>query len=97
MADQVEQMRRQLLAAPASDVIGQHLMAFYELAALHLGEDVPRLDDARLAIDAIEAVLAGLEGRLGEAGPAIAAALPQLKMAFVEAADRSSTPGPDQG
>lgn len=85
---QMEAMRRQLLEAPAGDVIAQHLMAFYELAAMHLGSDEPRLDDARLAIDAIEAVLQGLSGRLGPAEQAIGSALPQLKMAFVEAKDR---------
>ncbi len=88
-----EQMRRQLVEAPAADVIAQHVMAFYELAAMHLGEQEPRLDDARLAIDAIEAVLQGLSGRLGPAEEAIASALPQLKMAFVEAKDRRDTGG----
>ncbi len=92
----MEQLRRQLLEAPAADVVAQHLMAFYELAAMHLGEEEPRLDDARLAIDAIEAVLKGLSGRLGPAEEAIAGALPQLKMAFVEAKDRRDG-GPASG
>lgn len=91
--EQLEQMRRQLLAAPAADVVAQHVMAFYELAAMHLGEDQPRLADARLAIDAIEAVLDGLAGRLGDAEDAVRGALPQLKMAFVEAKDRSEAGG----
>ncbi|MDE0803387.1 MAG: hypothetical protein OSA99_08690 [Acidimicrobiales bacterium] len=86
--DQLDQMRRQLLEAPAADVIAQHLMAFYELAAMHLSSDEPRLPDAKLAIDAIEAVLTGLAGRLGPAEEAIGGAVPQLKMAFVEASDR---------
>jgi hypothetical protein len=87
---QLEEMRRQLLAAPASDVVAQHVMAFYELAAMHLGADTPRLTDAKLAIDAIEAVLDGLTDRLGPAEAAIRQALPQLKMAFVEAKDRAA-------
>ena len=87
---QFEQMRRQLLEAPAADVIAQHLMAFYELAAMHLSADEPRLPDAKLAIDAIEALLSGLTGRLGQAEEAISSALPQLKMAFVEAKDRAA-------
>ncbi len=85
---QMEQMRQQLLEAPAADVVAQHLMALYELAALHLSAERPRLDDARLAIDALEAVLTSLGGRLGDGGTALAQALPQLKMAFVEATDR---------
>ena len=87
---QIEALQRQLLEAPAGDVIAQHLMAFYELAAMHLAQPEPRLADARLAIDAIEALLQGLEGRLGEAEAAIAQALPELKMAFVQASDRRS-------
>lgn len=88
---QMEQMRQQLLEAPAADVIAQHLMALYELAALHLSAESPRLTDARLAIDAVEAVVTGLEGRLGDGGRALAEALPQLKMAFVETSDRATS------
>lgn len=88
--EQLDAMRRQLLEAPASDVIVQHVMALYELAALHLSTEEPRLDEARLAIDAVEAVLTGLEGRLGEHEQTIAEALPQLKMAFVETQGRAS-------
>lgn len=96
-ADQeaLEQLRRQLVEAPAADVIAQHVMAFYELAAMHLSEPEPRLDDARLAIDAIESVLHGLSGRLGQAEEAIGSALPQLKMAFVEATDRRASGDPE--
>lgn len=90
---QMAQMRQQLLEAPAADVVAQHLMALYELAALHLSAERPRLADARLAIDAVEAVLTSLEGRLGDGGSALAEALPQLKMAYVEAADRTAAPG----
>ncbi len=93
LAAQMQEMQRQLLEAPAADVIAQHLMAFYELAAMHLGSDQPRLSDAKLAIDAIDALLQGLAGRLGPAEEAIGSALPQLKMAFVDAKDRVTAPG----
>lgn len=89
MAEQLAQMREQLLQAPAAQVVAQHLMALFELAALHLGEDEPRLPDAKMAIDAVEAVVDRLGERLGEAEAAIRGALPQLKMAFVEASDRA--------
>lgn len=83
-----ERMRRQMLEVPAADVVAQHAVAIYELAALHLSEPEPRLSEARLAIDALTALVKGLEGRLGQAEDALAEALPQLKMAFVEATDR---------
>lgn len=89
LAAQLEAVRAQVLSVPAAQVVAQHVMAFYELAALHLSEPRPQLQEARLAIDAVEAVLERLAGRLGDAEAAIAGALPQLKMAFVEASDRA--------
>lgn len=83
-----DELRRQLLGAPVAAVVAQHAVAFYELAALHLSEPEPRLDEARLAIDALTALLEGLSGRLGDTEAALAEALPQLKLAFVEASDR---------
>ena len=91
--EQYEQMRRQLLELPAADIVAQHAMALYELAALHLSAPEPRLPDARLAIDALTALIEGLSGRLGSAEAPLANALPQLKMAYVEATDRAG-PGP---
>jgi MoxR-like ATPase len=87
--EELERMRRQLLEVPAADVVAQHAAALYELAALHLSEPEPRLTEARLAIDALAALVEGLPGRLGQAEDALTEALPQLKMAYVEAADRA--------
>lgn len=87
-ADEYEQMRQQALETPAADVVAQHAVALYELAALHLSEPEPRLREARVAIDALTALVEGLQGRLGQAEGPLTEALPQLKMAFVEATDR---------
>ena len=97
-ARQVEAAREQLLAAPAGLVVGQQVLQFYELAALHLSQPEPRLDDARIAIDALAAVVERLGPRLGEAEPPLREALNQLQLAFVEvsrgtAADASDTGG----
>ena len=86
--DQDEALRQQVLDAPVAAIVAQHAVALYELAALHLSEPEPRLVEARLAIDALAALVDGLPGRLGEAESALQAALPQLRMAFVEATDR---------
>ncbi|HEX8803289.1 MAG TPA: hypothetical protein VF743_03815, partial [Acidimicrobiales bacterium] len=67
MGRQVEEARRQLLQAPAGPVVGQQALQFYELAALHLSQPRPKLDDARVAIDALAAVVERLGPRLGEA------------------------------
>ena len=90
LREQYEQMQRQVLEAPAADVVAQHAATLYELAALHLGQESPRLADVRLLIDALDALLDGLRGRLGDAEQPLAAAIPQLKMAFVEATDRAA-------
>jgi hypothetical protein len=85
MARQVEDARRQLLQAPAGPVVGQQALQFYELAALHLSQPEPKLDDARIAIDALTAVVEALGARLGEAESPLRQAVHQLKLAFVEA------------
>jgi hypothetical protein len=85
MSRQVEEARRQLLQAPAGPVVGQQALQFYELAALHLSQPEPKLDDARIAIDALAAVVNALGSRLGEAENPLRQAVHQLQMAFVEA------------
>jgi hypothetical protein len=85
MSRQVEEARRQLLQAPAGPVVGQQALQFYELAALHLSQPEPKLDDARIAIDALAAVVNALGARLGEAENPLRQAVHQLQMAFVEA------------
>ena len=89
MAQQVEDARRQLLSVPAGPVVGQQSLQFYELAALHLSQPEPRLDDASVAIDALAAVVDALGSRLGPAETPLRQALDQLRIAYVEVAGRS--------
>jgi hypothetical protein len=91
IARQVDEARRQLLEAPAGTVVGQQALQFYELAALHLSQAEPRLDDARIAIDAFAAVVGGLGSRLGDAEQPLRQALHQIQLAFVEASRRSGS------
>jgi hypothetical protein len=65
-------------------VVANHAYGLFELAAIHLSEQPPRLDDAALAVDALGAVVEGLEGRLGEAEPSLRDALSQIRLAFVQ-------------
>ena len=87
---QLDELRRQLAATPVATVVANHCYGFFELAALHLGSDPPHLHDARLAIDALGAVLDGLNGRLGDAEPHLREALNQIRLAYVriEGAER---------
>lgn len=81
---QYEAMRAQLLEIPAADVIAQELVAIYELAVLHLSQEEPKLDQARLAIDTLAAVVDAVGDRLGPAGEQFAEIVPQLRLAYVE-------------
>ena len=88
-ARQVDEARRQLLELPAGPVVGQQALQFYELAAMHLSQPEPRLEDARTAIDALAAVVERLGSRLGEAETPLRQALNQLQLAYVEVAKRA--------
>jgi hypothetical protein len=83
-AQQVEEMRRQLAATPADVVIANHCYGLFELAAVYLSQTPPMLPKARLAIDAMAAVVSGLEGRLGEQEPQLIEGLSQLRLAYVQ-------------
>ncbi len=77
-------MRQQLAEAPAELVIANHAMGLWELAALHLSQQPPQLPQAQLAIDALTALVDGLQGRLGEDERSLRDGLAQIRMAFVQ-------------
>jgi len=72
------------MAAPVEVVIANHAYGLFELAALHLSERPAGVEHARLAIDALGALVEGLRGRLGEAEPSLVDALAQIRLAFVQ-------------
>jgi hypothetical protein len=84
MAAQMTEVRKQLLSVPASTVVANHAMGLYELSAIHLSNEPPHLDEARVAIDAMGGIVEGLEGRLGENERVLRDALAQLRLAFVQ-------------
>jgi hypothetical protein len=92
MQAEMAEVRAQLLAAPAAVVVANHAMGIYELAALHLTTEAPRLDEASLAIDALAALVDGLAGRLGDAEPTLREALGHLRAAYLEVRARSGGP-----
>jgi hypothetical protein len=79
------EMQRQLVEAPAAFVVANHCIALVELAALHLDQSPPRLDDAQVAIDAIAAVVDALGPRLGQYERPLRETVRQIRLAFVEA------------
>jgi hypothetical protein len=64
-----------------------HVMGLYELAAIHLSAQPPRLFEAALAIDAVACLVEGLEGRLGDEEATLKLALDNIRIAFVQMKD----------
>jgi hypothetical protein len=95
MAVELAAARQRVLEAPADVVVANHVMGLYELAAIHLSEPEGDLAAARLAIDAMRALVEQLEGRLGEAETTLREALAQLQMAFVQVGQQRDEPADD--
>lgn len=90
-ARQLDAARQQVLDTPAALVIAQQALQFYEVAALHLDQPEPKLEEARLAIDAFVAVVDGLGPRLGDTETPLRQAANQIQLAFVEASSAGSS------
>ena len=84
--EELLEVAKHLAAAPAEDVVANHCYGLFELAALHLSQQPPQLDKARLAIDALGLLLDGLGDRLGQHAGALTEGLSQLRLAFVRIA-----------
>ena len=81
--EMLAEVRAELSGVPAEVIVTNHAMGLYELAAIHLSSDPPKLDDARLAIDALGCLVEGLDDRLGEHAETLRAALANIRMVFV--------------
>ncbi len=84
MAKEMAEARAQLLEAEVDTVITNHALGIYELAALHITADDPDMTEARLAVDALGALVEGLEGRLGDGEPTLVEALANIKIGYVQ-------------
>ncbi len=84
--EELLEVAKHLAAAPAEDVVANHCYGLFELAALHLSQQPPQLDKARLAIDSLGLLVDGLGDRLGQHAGALAEGLSQLRLAFVRIA-----------
>lgn len=82
----IAEYRAQIAATPVIDVIANHAVGLWELAMLHLGADggATNLLEARLATDAMAALVEGVGTKLGENAAPLTSALAQLRLAYVE-------------
>ena len=76
--------RQRIAEAPANIVVVNHVMGLYELAAIHLSAEPPRLEEAALAIDAVACIVEGLGARLGDEYQTLQDALGNIRLAFVQ-------------
>jgi len=76
--------RARLGDIPVEVVVTNHVMGLYELAAIHLSAEPPRLAEAALAIDAMACLVEGLGARMGPEAPVMADALSNIRLAFVQ-------------
>jgi hypothetical protein len=97
-------MRAELISSPVEVVVANHCYGLFELAAVYLSQQPPLLSQARLAIDALGALVSGLEGRLGEAEGQLKDGVTQLRLAYVQidgaqraGADAASAAGGNPG
>ena len=89
LAAEMAEVQRQLVEVPATVVIANHCIGLFQLAALHLNQETPKLDEAQLAIDALAAVVEGLGSRLGQDEQPLRDALAQIRLAYVQVKSRA--------
>jgi hypothetical protein len=80
----LREARARLGEIPAEVVVTNHVMGLYELAAIHLSAQPPRLVESALAIDAMGCIVEGLGTRLGPDSVTMAEALSNIRLAFVQ-------------
>jgi hypothetical protein len=86
----VAEARQRLAEVPASVVVSNHAMGLFELAAIHLSAEPPKLPDAQIAIDALGLLIDGLGERLGEHHDTLAAALGNIRLVYVQKSSGST-------
>ena len=95
--EELEEVREQLLEAPVEVVVANHAYGLFELAALHLSAKPPHLPQARLAVDALGALVEGLGDRLGQVEVPMKEALAQIRLAYVQISEAAGRGDPAGG
>ena len=91
MAKQLSEAREQILGANVRDVIANHAIGLYELAAIHLTAEKPDLASTKVAVDALTTLVEGMEGQLGQAEPTLKESLHNIRLGFVQRSQEAET------
>lgn len=79
-----EALRARLVETPVEVIIANHAYGLFELASAHLAARPPRLESARVAIDALGGLVDAVGDRLSSHAPELADALAQIRLAWVQ-------------
>jgi hypothetical protein len=82
--EELAEARRRVADVPVEEVVANHAMGLFELAAIHLSQQPANLASASLAIDALGFMVDGLGDRIGENAGVLRDALAQIRLAFVQ-------------
>lgn len=95
--ESVAETKRRIGEVPVETIVVNHVVGLYELAAIHLAAEPPRLPEAALAIDAVACLVEGLGDRLGDEVETLVAALQNIRLAFVQIKEARSVPAEGPG
>lgn len=93
LAAHFAEVQRQLLDTPATVVVANHCIGLFQLAVLHLEQSPPNLSEAKVAVDAMGAIVETLGSRLDKEEAPLRDALTQLRLAYVQRQRASGQPG----
>ncbi len=79
-----------LRTTPVTEILGNHFFVLLQVAALRLGDTPPRLDEARVLIDVLAAMVNAGGNSLGEHAGLYRNALSEVQQAFVRASAPAS-------
>lgn len=88
-------VRREVAGTPASEMLTNYLMRFFDLATIYLEGEPPAFGEAATVIEAFRVLLEGIGDRLGENEPLLREALGQLQMIFVQVKEAHASSAPD--
>lgn len=89
---QLAEIRQNILETPIELILAQHFFGLSEIAIIHLSNDNPNLEAARLVINAMDGLMSATQGELGDAEEALQLALHQIQLEFVNVSQRVSQP-----
>lgn len=84
MYAELSEARQRMMGTPAANIIANHAMGLYELAAIHLSAAEPNLSEAKLSIDALVALVEVIRGKTDTDESTLNDAIAQIQLAYVQ-------------